>query len=478
MRAAGRAPPAPPSVLFNSYAFALFLPLVFGAAWLLARMPRTRVGMLLAASYFFYGYWDPRFLGLILFSTLLDYFVGLALESSRDPRRRSLLVKLSLVGNLGCLAFFKYYGFFVGELTRLLETLGSGWQPPHLDLILPVGISFYTFQTLSYTIDVYRGDLVAERSLPRFALFVAFFPQLVAGPIVRASSFLPQITRPPRLAAAAFDAGLALIFWGLFKKIVIADFLGSTLVDPFWKDPAAYGGLASLAGIWGYALQIYGDFSGYSDVAIGVALLLGFDLGLNFNAPYTATSPRDFWRRWHISLSSWLRDYLYISLGGNRGRRWKMYRNLMLTMLLGGLWHGASWMFVIWGAYHGLLLVLDRVANLADPRSAPDRWIRRLVMFHLVCLGWVFFRSADGGQAEVVVRSLFQPRGEAVIGPYVVAALAIGFATHYLPPDWKARVRAAFGALPPLLRGGVYALWLGLLIAASSVETPFIYFQF
>jgi alginate O-acetyltransferase complex protein AlgI len=465
-------------VLFNSIAFALFLPLVFVAAWLLARKPRARVALLLGASYYFYGYWDPRFLGLILFSTVLDYSIGLALEASRGPRRRRALLFASLVGNLGCLAFFKYYGFFVTELTRLFEALGVGWQPPHLDLILPVGISFYTFQTLSYTIDVYRGELAAEKSFPRFALFVAFFPQLVAGPIVRASSFLPQIPRPPRLTLAAFDAGLALIFWGLFKKIVIADYLGTALVDPFWENPAAYGGLASLLGIWGYALQIYGDFSGYSDVAIGVATLLGFNLGLNFNAPYTATSPRDFWRRWHISLSAWLRDYLYISLGGNRGPRWKMYRNLMLTMLLGGLWHGASWMFVIWGAYHGLLLVLDRLANLADPRTAPDRWFRRVVMFHLVCLGWVFFRSVDGGQAATVLSSLFEPRGEATIGPYVATALAIGFATHCLSPAWKARVRGAFESVPPLLRGGLYALWLGLLIAASSQATPFIYFQF
>ncbi len=465
-------------MLFNSFAFALFFPLVWIAYWLLRRTDHARVWLLLGASYVFYGYWDWRFLGLILGSTVLDFTVGAAMAKSEAPRRRRWLLAASLMGNLGALAFFKYWGFFTEEAARLMRSVGIEPNLPMLEILLPVGISFYTFQTLSYTIDIYRGVLRPERSFARFALFVAFFPQLVAGPIVRARDFLPQITRRPTLTRAAFRSGLALIAWGLVKKVAIADYLGGELVDAMWESPERYGGYATLVGIWGYALQIYGDFSGYSDCAIGIARLLGFELCRNFDAPYRALSPRDFWRRWHISLSTWLRDYLYISLGGNRGGAWINYRNLLLTMLLGGLWHGASWMFVLWGAYHGLLLVFDRLLGLVDPRTWYGTWIRRVVVFHLICLGWVFFRSTTPEDAWAVLGSLFAPRGDAAIGVYVWCAVAFGFATHLLPSGIKEGLRTRFAELPGFLLGIAYALILGLLITAFSLERPFIYFQF
>ncbi|HKX45582.1 MAG TPA: MBOAT family protein [Planctomycetota bacterium] len=465
-------------MLFNSYDFAIFLVVVFTTYWAIAGRPRLRTAWLLAASYLFYGYWDWRFLGLILASTVLDYFVARALARTEAPRRRKGLLLLSLVGNLGGLGFFKYWGFFVEQAAALIEAIGLEPHLPTLQVLLPVGISFYTFQTLSYTIDVYRRQLEPEPSFLRFALFVTFFPQLVAGPIVRARDFLPQLRRRPVLTGAAFESGLALFFWGLTKKILIADYLGTALVDGVWEEPGAYGGLATLLGIYGYALQIYGDFSGYSDCAIGLARLLGFELCENFDAPYRALSPRDFWRRWHISLSTWLRDYLYIALGGNRGSAFLTYRNLVLTMLLGGLWHGASWMFVIWGAYHGLLLVADRLIDPPDPRGLAATWVRRVLMFQLTCLGWVLFRSATTADAGELLASLAAPRGDAVIGTWVYAALVFGFATHLLPERAKDGVRDGFLGLAPFARGALYALWLALLVAAHQVERPFIYFQF
>jgi alginate O-acetyltransferase complex protein AlgI len=466
-------------VLFNSAQFVLFFLVVFAAYWAVARWEQARVWLLLIASYWFYGAWDYRFLGLMLISTLLDYFLALQIERSSTQRRRKGLMLISLVGNLGLLGFFKYCNFFIDQARSLLHAFGAQGELTSLDVILPVGISFYTFQTLSYTLDVYRGQLKAETSLPRFALFVAFFPQLVAGPIVRASDFLPQIPRRPRLTVAAFESGLALIFWGLFKKVVIADLLGSEVVDAFWSDPARFGGWASLLGIYGYALQIYGDFSGYSDCAIGVARLLGFELCENFDAPYRACSPRDFWRRWHISLSTWLRDYLYISLGGNRGSGFRTYRNLILTMLLGGLWHGASWMFVIWGAYHGLLLVADRLINFkfVDGDNL-EVWLRRLVMFQFTCLGWVLFRSATVPEAGSILSSLAAPRGDYEFGNFVLLAMALAFVSQVLPSALKQRIEGWFLAWPAPLRGAAYAYAIGLFLTASTGQRPFIYFQF
>jgi alginate O-acetyltransferase complex protein AlgI len=465
-------------MLFNSAIYAAFLALVFLLNWGTIRVPALRQALLLAASYAFYANWDPRFLGLILFSTVLDLTVGHALGRVQDRRLRRLWLGVSLVGNLGVLAFFKYFDFFAEQAAALLGAVGLAADPLTLELLLPVGISFYTFQTLSYTIDVYRGELEPERSPLRFALFVAFFPQLVAGPIVRARDFLPQLRVTPSLPPAVLRSGLVLIFWGLTKKVLLADVLGAELVDPAWEDPSAYGGLASALAIVGYAFQIYGDFSGYSDVAIGSARLLGFDLGTNFRAPYRATSPQDLWRRWHISLSSWLRDYLYIPLGGNRSGPTRTQVNLALTMLLGGLWHGASWMYVLWGGYHGLLLAVDRKLPAPKDPGAIESWLRRAVTFALVCLGWVFFRSATPDEAQAVLRSLAAPRGDARVGWLVAAVLAMGVAVHLPPRAFKRRVSDAVAGLPSFVQGVLLALLVGLFLNAAALRVPFIYFQF
>lgn len=462
---------------FNSFIFALFFPAVVVLHGLLRSHRSARHVLLLAASYTFYGYWNWRFLGLILFSTLLDYSIGKALERSDDPRRRKRLLLASLVGNLGCLGFFKYWNFFAGELQRILEGVGLRADPLLLEIVLPVGISFYTFQTLSYTIDIYRRQLSAEPSLLRFALFVAFFPQLVAGPIVRASHFLPQLRRDARTTPLQFESGLALMAWGLVKKVVFADVIGRGLVDPFWADTSGWGGLAALLPVYGYAFQIYGDFSGYSDIAIGAARILGYDLGRNFDAPYRATSPRDFWRRWHISLSTWLRDYLYIPMGGNQKGAMRTRVNLLNTMLLGGLWHGASWMFVAWGAFHGALLGLDRLLGIRESTHRRGQWLQRLVVFHAVCLGWILFRSRTVPDALEVLATFGRSTALPSISPWVWVALVLAAVTQLLRPRWKLDLRLAFLRVPATVRGVAYALLLGL-VANAQGDTPFIYFQF
>ena len=339
-------------MLFPTVTFAIFLTLVLGAHTVLLGRPRAWKATMLAASYVFYAWWDWRFLTLIWLSTAVDFVAGRALMASASPTRRRLLLVLSLATNLGMLGFFKYADFFVESFVNLMADLGLAVSAQPLGIILPVGISFYTFQTMSYSIDIYRGRLEPTESLLDFALFVGFFPQLVAGPIVRARDFLAQLATDDR---TPIDTGrsLRLILGGLFKKIVIADVLATELVDGVFANPGGATGLETLLAIYGYALQIYGDFSGYSDIAIGIALLLGFRFGDNFDQPYRAASLQEFWRRWHISLSSWLRDYLYVSLGGSRRGRLLTYRNLLITMLLGGLWHGAGWTFVVWGALHG-----------------------------------------------------------------------------------------------------------------------------
>jgi D-alanyl-lipoteichoic acid acyltransferase DltB (MBOAT superfamily) len=412
-------------LLFNSLEFAVFL--VFVLALYLCLPQRAQNRMLLVASYVFYGAWDWRFLGLIALSTLIDYAVGLRIAASDDPARRKRWVVVSIVSNLGILGAFKYAGFFAASLGRLGEALGLDVSPPVLSIVLPVGISFYTFQTLSYTIDVYRGLLKPTRNLLDFALFVSFFPQLVAGPIERATRLLPQIEGARRTTSQQLASGAWLILWGTFKKVVVADNLGA-LVNAVYAPGAEPTGLEVLFATYAFAFQIYGDFSGYTDVARGVARLLGVELMLNFDLPYLATSPADFWRRWHISLSSWLRDYLYIPLGGNRKGRARTYVNLMLTMLLGGLWHGAAWTFVVWGAYQGLLLALHRalapwLARVA-PTTAAGRaawWLVRVVVtFHLVCLGWLVFRAASLDDVLRLLGTLLGAPGAGSVGAWLL----------------------------------------------------------
>jgi alginate O-acetyltransferase complex protein AlgI len=409
-------------MLFNSFLFWTF----FAVVWVLYLKMRHRGQnwLLLVASYVFYGAWDWRFLGLIWVSTLIDFLVGRGLSAEDRPARRKLLLSVSMVTNLGLLGFFKYFNFFAAEFAEFIAFFGLVGHQPTLSIILPVGISFYTFQTMSYTIDVYRRQLAPSKDLLDFALFVAFFPQLVAGPIERATRLLPQIQKPRTVTRDDFKLGLYDVLYGLLLKVAIADNMAPLANAVFGS---AHSGGDTLLGVYAFALQIYGDFAGYSLMARGIARWMGVDLMLNFRRPYFATSPSDFWQRWHISLSSWLRDYLYIPLGGNRKGRFATYRNLATTMLLGGLWHGAAWTFVIWGGLHGMLLIGYRLAGLeagarplpsaedAYAARSPMRWLRAVggstvvrvvAFFHLICLTWVFFRANSLPQAWRVLTAI------------------------------------------------------------------------
>ena len=469
-------------MLFPTITFAVFMTLVLAVHTVLLHRPTAWKATMLVASYAFYGWWDWRFLSLIWISTIVDFLAGRAIHASSDPGRRRLYLWISLGTNLSMLGFFKYAGFFVDSFVGMLGDLGMEVSAGPLGIILPVGISFYTFQTMSYSIDVHRRVLEPTDSLLDFALFVGFFPQLVAGPIVRARDFLSQLATDDRSPIDTTRA-IRLILGGLFKKMVLADVLATSLVDGVFADPGGATGLETLLAIYGYALQIYGDFSGYSDIAIGIALLLGFRFPVNFDQPYRALSLSDFWRRWHISLSSWLRDYLYIGLGGNRRGRARTARNLLATMLLGGLWHGAGWTFILWGAIHGVGLVVERwMAQrwLSDDPGRVARIVRSLVTFHLVCAAWVFFRSVDVERAIEVFASL---GGTWLSAPGlsggVVLLLLVGVLTQVVTPGRFDRLWEMAGRLPVLVQ--VAAITVAILaFDALGPEgvAPFIYFAF
>jgi alginate O-acetyltransferase complex protein AlgI len=398
---------------FNSYEFALFFAGLFPAYWLLGRWPRWQNLLLLGAGYYFYACWNVKFLSLLILSTVVDYACGLWVDRIEETKKRRLFVAVSMAFNLGLLGYFKYFNFFAESLHAALGRAGLAIPLRHLEVILPIGISFYTFQSMSYVIDVYRREIKPTRNLIQFAVFVSFFPHLVAGPIMRSRTLLPQVASPRRFSLQQLYQGMYLIFWGLVEKVVVADNLAVFANDLFGRWQTLDGGLALLA-IYAFAFQIYGDFSGYTNMARGVAKCLGFELPLNFNLPYFATSPQDFWNRWHISLSQWLRDYLYIPLGGNRRGPLVTYRNVMLTMILGGLWHGAEWTFVIWGFYQGALLVLHRLAapwlKRIQPLEPIDRacWsgLRMVITFHLMCLGWLIFRAGSLDQAAGMLAAI------------------------------------------------------------------------
>lgn len=401
-------------MIFTSPQFVLFFLLFYSLYSGLEG--RSRKILLLVASYLFYGSWNAKFLLLIIGSTLLDYSVGRALAKTDEAKQRKRLLLLSIVGNLGVLAFFKYFNFFVGSAVDALGALGVGVPPVVLNVLLPVGISFYTFQTMSYSIDVFRRKIKPAQSLLDFSLYVAFFPQLVAGPIERPAHLLPQLSqnilRPLR-------SGWTLIAIGVFKKAIVADSM-AVLANLAYADPSQTYPIALWIGTYAFAIQIYCDFSGYSDIAVGLSRLMGIDLVQNFRAPYAAINPSDFWQRWHISLSSWLRDYLYIPLGGNRGSWLFVQRNLLITMLLGGLWHGARWNFVLWGAYHGALLAIFRLPWVMRVEAWMDSakgWripllvLRRFAFFQLVCLSWALFRAQTLEQCGVLLAKMLNPAG-------------------------------------------------------------------
>lgn len=467
-------------MLFNSFHFVVFFLLVLALNQALRRWPTAQKLMLLAASYYFYGQWSWIYLGLILWSTLLDYAIGLGLVRVSHPRR---LLWLSLATNLGLLAFFKYANFLIANWNGVATAVAPAWQLTPLDVLLPVGISFYTFQSLSYVIDVYRGTSRPRRNLLDYALFVAFFPQLEAGPIVRDYEFFAELDADRRVDAARVQEALVLIACGFVKKLVIADNL-ARFADPVFDAPARHGFWDVLLAVYAFAFQIYGDFSGYTDIAIGCALLLGFRYPQNFNYPYVAQTLQDFWRRWHMSLSRWLRDYLYISLGGNRHGPMRTYIALMLTMLLGGLWHGASWNFVLWGGVHGAWLALERGllqrSALWRSESAPARALRWFVTFQVVCLAWVFFRSRTLADALAIFSTLASPTAAAFDRANhggIALLLAALLAAHLLGGTRGTKTRLATAGAAPYA-AAMAALVLLLVLFTPQTSAPFIYFQF
>jgi alginate O-acetyltransferase complex protein AlgI len=472
-------------VLFNSWEYALFLPLVLVVYYSLGH--RSQNYFLLAASYFFYGWWDYRFSLLMGFSTVVDYVVAREMARSDDQRRRKRYLLISLFTNLGILGFFKYFNFFVESAALLCTTLGLPVHLPTLRIILPVGISFYTFQAMAYTIDVYRRDHPPARSFLDFALYVCYFPHLVAGPIQR-YMLLEQIQRPRCPNWEQVWSGCVLILIGLVRKVAIADSI-ATYADRTFTNPMEFGSLELLLGLYLFSLQIYCDFDGYTDIARGSSRLLGIELMVNFQHPYFSTNITEFWRRWHLSLSNWLRDYLYISLGGNRHGRLKTYRNLMLTMLLGGLWHGASWTFVVWGGLHGLylaghrFLLGDRRPEVENRTRTWAQWPRDLAKmvftFHLVALTWIFFRAPGFAAAWDYLTGILMWRSGWSLegGVPLLASLLLLLLIDI--PQYRADDHTAMMRWPWPVRGVVYAGLVWAICALRSDGTvPFIYFQF
>ena len=467
-------------MIFSSIEFFVFLALVLLGLGLL-RKEGGRRNLLLVASYVFYGWWDWRFCFLILASTLIDYTAGLRIEASQSQAARKRWLVVSLVANLGILGVFKYSNFLLGNLRPLFHV--AGVDLPHLNIILPVGVSFFTFQTMSYSIDVYRKKLPATHNFRDFALFVSFFPQLVAGPIVRGAEFLPQLAFIHPLKRSNIHAGLDIFLRGFTKKVLFADTL-AVYVDPVFSHPAAYSSGTAWMAVIAYAFQIYYDFSGYSDMAIGVGKMMGFGLPVNFRHPYRSMNPTEFWRRWHISLSSWLRDYLYISLGGNRKGKSRTYINLMLTMLLGGLWHGASWNFVVWGGLHGVALAVHKFyLGLRGRQEEPAGVVRSVaswaVTMVFVLVTWVFFRAHDFSTAWVYLQKMAFVNARGIEWYYVqaMAVILIGAGLHIavvLRDDRELTIDLG----RPVAWGLVVAMLIVILLYAPFGNSPFIYFQF
>jgi alginate O-acetyltransferase complex protein AlgI len=460
-------------MLFPTVTFAVFFMIVLPVSWALQRRRRAWMGWILLASYVFYGWWDWKFVFLLLASTVVNHVAALAIYRSTGSAARKAFLALGVGFDLGLLAYFKYAGFFVSSVDNLI---GTSWL---INVALPVGVSFYTFMAISYVVDTYRGELVPT-SFARFAVFQAFFPHLVAGPIVRASELLPQLETPRNPRRVDNSRAFFLIVSGLFLKVVIANHLSTHIVDDVFAAPNRHSSLEVLMAIYGYAVQIFADFCGYTNIAIGVALLLGFEFPQNFNSPYTAVSLQDFWRRWHMTLSRWLRDYLYIPLGGSRKGRLATYRNLLATMLLGGLWHGAAWTFVAWGGIHGLGLAIERALGWR-PTSRTAIWIGRIVTFHVVCFGWVFFRADSFGRAGEVLHRLVDAWGQSspLVTTSVVLAIAVGIGTQFIHPGVLSRVEAWFARLSTVPQAACIGVCLMLIdTLGPQGVAPFIYFRF
>jgi len=460
-------------MLFNSLPFVGFFVAVYALYVILTH--RYQNALLLVASYVFYGSWDWRFLGLMLFSTAMDYGFGRLLGRTEEERNRRLILIVSISVNLGILFVFKYFNFFAVSLDRLLSLFALQLDVRVLNVVLPLGISFYTFHNISYIVDVYRRRVEPARQFIDFALYVAFFPQLIAGPIARPAHLLPQFRKPRLITLDMLRSGAWLILLGYFKKVVLADNMAPFTARLF-DNPHALHGTEVLFGLYAFAFQIYGDFSGYSDIARGLANLMGFELALNFERPYFAANPAEFWRRWHISLSTWLRDYLYVPLGGNRDGTLRTYRNLLITMLLGGLWHGAAWHYVVWGAFHGLLLCVHRAAGALFKRV--PRFVSVIAFFHITCFGWLLFAVKRLSDVPVLLHNLLVP---VVQGRYVLITLLL-FAAPVLMMEWaeeRSGVVGIVGSWPKPWRLACYASVVAFIVLCGAVERhAFIYFQF
>jgi D-alanyl-lipoteichoic acid acyltransferase DltB (MBOAT superfamily) len=470
-------------MLFPTLEFAIFFLPVVLLVWTVGQASNEwRKIILLLASWIFYGAWDWRFVALLIASAAINWGIAARIHArALAARSAQPWLALGVAANLGILGFFKYFGFFISELAPVLARLGLARDLPLIDVVLPVGISFFTFQGMSYLIDVARRQTPPAAFID-ITLLMSFFPHLVAGPIVRASHLVPQFAHVPRLTRQMVAASLLLIIWGLFKKAVVASELSVALVDKAFFDPTAQTGLDLLAGAYGYAVQIYCDFSAYSDMAVGLAGLLGYRFPRNFDAPYSAASLQDFWRRWHISLSSWLRDYLYISLGGNRGGVRFICRNLFITMALGGLWHGAKWTFLIWGALHGGVLAIERLWREWRPHQWPalPRPLGVLVTFHIVVVGWIFFRADTLDAAIAYFRALagFRP-GVVLASPLLCGLIGLGLAIQLVPAGLLPALARRIAGWPALLLGAGVGVAI-IIIDAMRFEgvAPFIYYQF
>ena len=491
-------------MLFNSYTFLVFFAIVL----ILHNLPfswKTKKVNLLLASYVFYAAWNPPFILLLWLSTLVDFFVGRALYTQENKSKKKLLLVISLIGNLGMLCFFKYGGFLLENFTHLVNMLGANYHPAKPNIILPAGISFYTFTTLCYTIDMYRKESKPVASILDFSLFVTFFPHLVAGPIVRPPQLVPQFLTPRKANAQQLNQGLFLLSLGLFMKVFLADGMLSGPANTVFGSSDPMKTVDAWMGVLAFSGQIFLDFAGYSSCAIGAALCLGFVLPQNFLFPYAAVGFQDFWRRWHITLSSWLRDYLYIPLGGNRSGKYRTYFNLMITMLLGGLWHGANWTFVVWGALHGFYLWVEKAyrdmrkkqdyfrpneKNLVEGSLQPEinhpktpwNFVLALGTFFLVNVTWVFFRSADFTSAWRMLHSMFitNPKGTALLSYLDIGKVSIIIVVLVIA-HWLMRntlVLTVAGKMPWWLLGSIWAAMLLLISLSQNASSSFIYFQF
>lgn len=475
-------------ILFSGGLF-LFLFMGFITLYIaLSRNTLARIIYVTLFSLYFYYKSSGLWFMLLIFTATSDFLIARGISRAEKLSKRKVFVALSLCINLGMLAYFKYFNF-LGETISMV--FGGEWK--RLDIFLPVGISFFTFQSISYVIDIYRGRIEPLSRWIDYLFYVSFFPQLVAGPIVRARDFIPQIYRNPRVTHSEFGEALFLIVCGLFKKSVISDYISMNFVDRIFDAPSLYTGVENLLGVYGYALQIYCDFSGYSDMAIGIALALGFRFNINFDSPYQSASITEFWRRWHISLSSWLKDYLYISLGGNRKGRIRTYINLMITMLLGGLWHGASVSFIIWGAIHGVSLAIHKwlmgqfssLKATGTEMSPLARFLGVIITFHLVCFGWIFFRASSVKTVADILNQIaynFHPE----IFPQFVAGykgvfvmMIIGYVSHFVPSRVVNQTREAVTEAPLVVQAAIMAIMIFVMIQFKSAGVqPFIYFQF